>query len=102
LPCPIPSACWAETFTFSEEWVTNITGLAVAAICSLGSLAGVPLCNRYSRRRIYLATGIGGAVFIAGLMVTGHTFTAFVIGVLGYSFVQGINYTAFGAGSLNW
>ncbi len=102
----LPESCFALTNLFSglgrdfqtpEGWVTAIGGAGVAIACSIGCLVGVPLCSRYSRRRIYLATGIGGSVFVVGLMLTSHTLLAFAIGVLGYNFVQGINYTSFSA-----
>jgi len=102
----LPESCFALTNLFSglgkdfhapENWVIAIGGTGVAVVCSLGCLVGAPLCARYSRRRIYLATGIAGTIFSLGLIFSAHTLLAFAIGVLGYNFVQGINYTAFGA-----
>ncbi len=40
-------------------------------------------------------TGLFGAVFSMGLIWSPHTLAMFVIGVLGYNFCQGMNYTAF-------
>jgi PAT family beta-lactamase induction signal transducer AmpG len=102
----LPESCFALTNLFSglgtdfhipEGTVASLCGVGVAISCSLGCLVGAPLCSRFSRRRIYLATGIVGAIFTAGLIASAHTFMAFAVGVLGYNFVQGINYTAFGA-----
>ena len=40
-------------------------------------------------------TGLFGAVFSMGLIWSPHTLVMFVVGVLGYNFSQGMNYTAF-------
>lgn len=104
-----PASCFALTNLFTgmgkdfhapERWVVAVGGIGVAAVCSLGCLVSISLCNRMARGTVYLATGLCGAMFALGLLWTPHTLVAFLVGVLGYNFCQGMNYTAFSALSL--
>lgn len=99
-----PASCFALTNLFSglgkdfhapERWVTTIGGAGVAVVCSAGCVAAIRLCDRFARSRVYLVTGLCGAVFALGLIWSPHTLIAFAVGVLGYNFCQGMNYTAF-------
>lgn len=99
-----PASCFALTNLFSglgkdfhapEQWVTAIGGTGVAIACSVGCVAAIELCERFSRSRVYVMTGLFGAVFSIGLILSPHTLAMFVVGVLGYNFCQGMNYTAF-------
>ena len=101
-----PTACFALTNLFStlgrdfhasEWWVTALNGPLVAAVCSLGCLAGIWICGRFPRRTVYVAAGFGGAAAALTMIWMPHTLVYFAIGVLGYNFFQGINYTAFTA-----
>lgn len=101
-----PTACFALTNLFSslgkdfhasEWWVTALNGPLVAAFCSLGCLAGIWICGRFPRRTVYVVAGFGGATAALAMIWMPHTLVYFVIGVLGYNFFQGINYTAFTA-----
>ncbi len=101
-----PTACFALSNLFSgtgadfhtaEYRVTALTGLGVAVACSVGCLVGIWFCSRYPRRMVYILTGFGGATAALGLICTPHTLPWFAAGVLGYTFCQGINYTAFSA-----
>ncbi len=101
-----PTACFALTNLFStlgrdfhasEWWVTALNGPLVAAVCSLGCLAGIWICSRFPRRTVYVVAGFGGATAALAMIWMPHTLVFFAIGVLGYNFFQGINYTAFTA-----
>jgi PAT family beta-lactamase induction signal transducer AmpG len=101
-----PASCFALTNLFAgmgrdfhapERWVTAIGGTGVAIVCSVGCIAAIWLCERFTRSNVYLVTGLGGAVFAMGLIWSPHTLVAFAVGVLGYNFCQGMNYTAFTA-----
>jgi hypothetical protein len=101
-----PTACFALTNLFSslgkdfhasEWWVTALNGPLVATFCSLGCLAGIWICGRFPRRTVYVVAGFGGAAAALSMIWMPHTLVYFVIGVLGYNFFQGINYTAFAA-----
>ncbi len=101
-----PTACFALTNLFSslggdfhasEWWVTALNGPLVAAVCSLGCLAGIWICNRFPRRTVYVIAGFGGAAAALAMIWMPRTLVFFAIGVLGYNFFQGINYTAFTA-----
>jgi MFS transporter, PAT family, beta-lactamase induction signal transducer AmpG len=101
-----PASCFALTNLFSglgkdfhapERWVTAIGGAGVAVVCSLGCVVAIGLCQRFARSVVYLTTGLCGAVFALGLIWSPHTLAAFAVGVLGYNFCQGMNYTAFTA-----
>jgi MFS transporter, PAT family, beta-lactamase induction signal transducer AmpG len=101
-----PTACFALTNLFSslgkdfhasEWWVTALNGPLVAVFCSLGCLAGIWICSRFPRRTVYVVAGFGGATAALAMIWMPHTLVYFVIGVLGYNFFQGINYTAFTA-----
>jgi MFS transporter, PAT family, beta-lactamase induction signal transducer AmpG len=101
-----PTACFALTNLFStlggdfhatEGWVTVLNGPLVAAVCSLGCLAGIWFCSRFLRRTVYVVAGFGGATAALAMIWMPHTLAFFAIGVLGYNFFQGINYTAFTA-----
>jgi PAT family beta-lactamase induction signal transducer AmpG len=101
-----PTACFALTNLFSslgrdfhasEGWMTVLNGPLVAAVCSLGCLAGIWICSRFPRRTVYVVAGFGGAAAALAMIWMPHTLAYFAIGVLGYNFFQGINYTAFTA-----
>jgi PAT family beta-lactamase induction signal transducer AmpG len=101
-----PTACFALTNLFSgmgadfhssERAVTVLNGPLVAAVCSLGCVVGIPLCQRFKRRTVYVIAGFGGAAAALALIPTPHILAFYASGVLVYNFFQGINYTAFGA-----
>jgi PAT family beta-lactamase induction signal transducer AmpG len=101
-----PTACFAlttifsgmgEDFHASEKWVTLLNGPAVAVLCSIGCLIGVWFCRLFLRRTVYVVAGFGGALAALALIWMPHTLVYYAIGVLGYNFFQGINYTAFTA-----
>jgi len=100
----LPCSCFALSNLFSglgadfnapESYVANISGIGVAIACSLGTLLGGVLCSRYSRGVVYVAIGLGGAACAIGMMLTPHTVMVFTVGMLAYSFFQGVNFTAF-------
>lgn len=84
-------------FRAPESYVANITGVGVAIACSLGTLVGGVLCSRYSRGMVYVAIGLGGAACDLFMLLMPHTLLIFSMGLLAYSFFQGINFTAFTA-----
>ena len=101
-----PASCFALTNLFAgmgrdfhvpERWVTAIGGTGVAIVCSVGCIAAIWLCDRFTRSNVYVVTGLGGALFALSLIWSPHTLVAFAVGVLGYNFCQGMNYTAFTA-----
>jgi PAT family beta-lactamase induction signal transducer AmpG len=106
----LPTSCFALTNLFSalgkdfhapESYVANMTGVGVAIACSIGTLVGAPLCNRFSRGHIYVVVGFAGALCSTVMIFVPHTLTTFTVDLLAYNFVQGINYTAFSAFSLD-
>lgn len=82
-------------FGASEQWVTSLNGLAVAAACGLGCLLAIPLCRRLRRRTIYLAAGAAAGLGAAAMAVLPHTLAVYASGLLFYNFMQGFGYTAF-------
>jgi PAT family beta-lactamase induction signal transducer AmpG len=92
-----PTACFALTNLFSgmgadfhtpERWVTALNGPAVAAVCSLGCLAGIWICSRFPRRTVYISAGFGGAAAALALIWMPHNLAFFAAGVLVYNFFQ--------------
>ena len=101
-----PTACFALTnlfsglggdFRTSEVWVSRINGPLAAVVCSLGCLVGVPFCQRFLRRTVYVVAGFGGAGAALAMIWMPHALAYYALGVLVYNFFQGINYTAFTA-----
>jgi PAT family beta-lactamase induction signal transducer AmpG len=101
-----PTACFALTNLFSglgapfhasEWWVTALNGPLVALDCSLGCIVGIWFCSRFVRRTVYVGAGFGGAAAALAMIWMPHTLPFYAIGVLIYSFFQGVNYTAFTA-----
>ncbi|MFC6646407.1 MFS transporter [Granulicella cerasi] len=84
-----------DEFHVPERWVTNLNGLGVAGVCSIGCLLAIPACRRWPRRNVFVLAAVGAAIFAAFLALTPHTLGCYAVGVLGYNFFQGFNYTAF-------
>lgn len=106
----LPSSCFAlanlvsglgKDFHAPESYVANMTGIGVAVACSIGTLIGAPLCNRFSRGHVYVIIGMGGAFCSIGMMLAPHTLTSFTVDLIAYNILQGITYTAFTAFSLD-
>jgi PAT family beta-lactamase induction signal transducer AmpG len=84
-------------FGASERAVTSLNGPAVAVACSVGCLLAIPLCARFRRRSVYMLAGVGAAVCATAMGLLPHTLGVYAVGLLGYNFFQGFNYTAFTA-----
>ncbi len=106
----LPASCFALSNLFSglgndfhapEHFVTLMTGIGVAIACSIGTIVGAPLCNRFSRAYVYVVVGFGGALCSIAMIFLPHTLVTFTAELVAYSFIQGINFTAFSAFSLD-
>jgi hypothetical protein len=98
----LPASCFALSNLFSglgndfhapESYVANVTGVGVAIACSIGTLGGALLCNRFARGIVYVAIGVGGALCSVTMMLTPRTLVVFTAGLLAYSFFQGVNFS---------
>jgi MFS family permease len=77
--------------------VALVTGLGASALNAIGAWVGGKLCDRHSRRAMYLLSGVLTA--IVALIVAGQSLTpiTFVIGVSAYNLVTGVCFAAFTA-----
>jgi len=101
-----PASCFALTNAFSslgrdfsaaEGLTTALNGPGVAIVCSMGSLLAVPLLRRWSRRSLYLASGLAAALCAVAATSLPHTVVVFAVVLLLYNMAQGFNYTSFSA-----
>jgi MFS family permease len=76
-------------------WVVN--GWANGILTALGALAGGYLCDRFSRRGIYLFSGVLTAIVAVAMVCSPLTDVTYTWGVMTYFFVAGVCYAAFSA-----
>lgn len=84
-------------FHVSESVVVLVTGAGAAIATSVGALAGGYAANHVNRGYLYLGAGCGIIAVSLTLALTGHTFAAFLAGVLIYNALTGIVYASFNA-----
>lgn len=82
-------------FHVSESVVVLVTGAGAAIATSAGALAGGYAANHVNRGYLYLGAGCGIIGVSLILALTGHTFAAFLAGVLVYNALTGVVYAAF-------
>jgi MFS family permease len=73
-------------------WVVN--GWANGILTALGALAGGYLCDRYSRRGVYLLSGLLTAICGVAMMLSPRTDLTYTWGVMTYFLVAGVCYAA--------
>lgn len=83
----------ADTVEFVNGWVSGI-------VTAVGSLIGGYLCDRFSRRAMYLLSG--GMTAVCALMMAAAPLspTTYAYGVTAYLFITGFCYAAFSAAVL--
>lgn len=82
-------------FHVSETSVATLNGPLVAVACSAGCLLAIPLASLWTRRGVFLASGVGAAACAMTMALCPHSFWPYALGLLGYNLCQGFNYTAF-------
>lgn len=110
LVCIVPAATFAmqnlfggigRDFGASESLTGWVSGVGLAIACIVGSVLGAPLSNRFDRRLLFVAPAMvaaAGSLLMALALHAGwHTVGVFVVGVVFYNIMAGINYTAFSA-----
>ncbi len=110
LVCIVPAATFAmqnlfggigRDFGASESLTGWVSGVGLAIACIVGSALGAPLSNRFDRRLLFVAPAIiaacGSLLMALALHAGWHTVGVFVVGVVFYNLMAGINYTAFSA-----
>jgi MFS family permease len=83
----------ARTVEFVNGWVSGI-------VTAVGSLIGGYLCDRFSRRKMYLLSGGLTAVCALAMMAAPLSPATYTYGVTAYLFVTGLCYAAFSAAVL--
>ncbi len=101
---PVGSAAMTNSFTalktsysVSKTTVALVTGIGASALTALGAWVGGKLCDRHSRRAMYLVSGVLTAA--VALVVAGRpqTVATYVVGVSAYNLVTGVCFAAFTA-----
>lgn len=78
-----------------------LTGLANAALCSVGALLGGWFANRVDRRMLFVGTGVVAAFASLGMAFGPHTATVLIVGVSFYYLLAGVNYVACSAAAFD-
>jgi MFS family permease len=91
-----------KDFHASDQQVILLTGLGVAIACSLGSICGGYLADRFPRGYLYLSGGMIAACFGLILSFSDPTPVHFIVAVLGYSAAAGVTYAAWQALALQF
>ncbi len=69
-------------------------GVLFTAGCVVGAALGAPLSTRYDRRLVFIAPAMVAAMVSLVMALLPHTPAVFVVGMLAYNLLAGINYTA--------
>jgi MFS transporter, PAT family, beta-lactamase induction signal transducer AmpG len=93
----LPFAAVGKEFHTNERWMALINGPANAVACGLGCVCAAFVARRISPRMSYVLTGLVAAMVTGAMMPAARTMAVFAVGRLLYSFLQGINFTAFTA-----
>ena len=104
---PVGTAALANSFTgmtrdyHASSWVVStINGIGQAVLASIGAWIGGVLCDRHSRRAMYLLSGALTAIVGIVVALSPRTELAYAIGVSTYYLVMGLCFAAFTATAL--
>jgi hypothetical protein len=86
-----------KDFHTSETTVIWLTGIASAIACSLGSLIGGRLADRFPRGYVYLFSGLGTAATAIATALLPRTPATFIASTLLYNLGVGFIYAAYSA-----
>ena len=84
---------FGENFHASARFVSLIGGAGLSLAGIFGSLMFTPFAKLLPLRPLYLAIGIAGALFTAGLLLLHHTPASFGIAMIGENIFQALAYT---------
>ena len=84
---------FGNNFHASARFVSIIGGAGLSLAGIFGSLIFVPFAKLLPLRPLYLAIGVAGAVFTAGLLLLHHTPATFGIAMVGENVFQALAYT---------
>jgi MFS transporter, PAT family, beta-lactamase induction signal transducer AmpG len=84
-------------YAVSKTTVALVTGLGSSALSAIGAWIGGKLCDRHSRRAMYLLSGLLTAIVSFAIALQAPTPLVFIIGVSAYNLVTGLCYAAFTA-----
>jgi MFS family permease len=90
----------AADYRASAGMVAFVNGWVSGIVTAVGSLLGGYLCDRYSRRVMYLLSGGLTALVAAVMAAAPLSPTTYIVGVSAYLFVTGFCYAAFSAAVL--
>ena len=82
-------------FHATDQSVEIVSGPGAALLTALGAGIGGWLCDAYSRRALYLASGVLTAICGVAMALGGRSDTAFLWGALAYTLVMGFCFAAF-------
>jgi MFS family permease len=86
-----------KDFHASETTVIWLTGIASAIACSIGSLVGGRLADRFPRGYVYLFSGLGTAVTAIATALLPRTAAVFIASTLLYNLGVGFIYASYSA-----
>jgi MFS family permease len=84
-----------QPFNASDADVQIVTGLGASLLTAIGAGIGGWLCDSYSRRALYLLSGVLTALCGVAMALAPRTDTAFLWTALAYTLVTGFCYAAF-------
>ncbi len=84
---------FGDNFHASARFVSLIGGAGLSLAGIFGSLMFTPFAKLLPLRPLYLAIGITGALFTAGLLLLHHTPAAFGVAMIGENIFQALAYT---------
>ncbi len=84
---------FGDNFHASARFVSLIGGAGLSLAGIFGSLMFTPFAKLLPLRPLYLAIGIAGALFTAGLLLLHHTPASFGIAMIGENIFQALAYT---------
>ncbi len=93
-------AAMAKDYRASDFMVQMVNGVGNALVTALGSLIGGYLCDRWSRRGMYLLSSVLTAICGLVMMLSPLSPTTYAVGVTVYLFIAGFCYAAFSAAVL--
>jgi MFS family permease len=101
---PVGTAALTNSFTalkndyhVGKTTVALVNGLDAAALNALGAWIGGKLCDRNSRRAMYLLSGVLTAIVSFVVAQQAQTTTVYVVGISAYNLVTGVCFAAFTA-----